>query len=125
MGTYARRASGETVTSWPFTPTLILANSRRDSGSMRSAVCSFWLATTSTGCAGGVAERVASPNRARRRSEEIIGREDLGIKFLTVGICGTGIGNFAGIIPVLTWSATEIRVRRKTSGVRYHARRKG
>src|SRR5690348_10891211 len=53
MGTYAKRESGETATSWPLTPTEILASSRRASGSTRRTVCSFWLATTRTPGEGG------------------------------------------------------------------------
>src|SRR5579859_7205134 len=48
MGTYAKRESGETATSWPLTPTEILASSRRASGSTSRTVCSLWLATTRT-----------------------------------------------------------------------------
>src|ERR1700675_1472101 len=79
MGTYAKRESGETATSWPLTPTEILASSRRASGSTRRTVCSFWLATTRTPVDGG-AELLTLVIKITSRADEATnnaGRRDM------------------------------------------------
>src|SRR5579859_5935598 len=69
MGTYAKRESGETATSWPLTPTEILASSRRAPGSTRTTVCSFWLATTRTSPEDSADLPVLVKRRASREKE--------------------------------------------------------
>src|SRR5260370_723535 len=69
LGAKGKRAAGETAAVWTVAPTESWGSSRREWGSTRRTVCSFWLATTRTPGEGG-AELLELVIRNASRVEE-------------------------------------------------------